>query len=119
MPRPHLPGLVAPLIFIKFNSDSAIDVGPSACQRPAEIAGFAEETLGSLESRRRRWPLILDDRKTLDRLFKGRGQGDIGEYKQMLVVEGWMLSHFLIKTETFFSRVETEDIGTSYISSAH
>ena len=87
MPRPYLPGLVAPFILINFISDSAIEVDWSTRQNPAEIFGFAEETLGSLESRRRRWPLILEDRKTLDRLFKGNGQGETGEYKQILVME--------------------------------
>ena len=58
----------------------------------------------STDSFDKKCPLTLIDLGIDVKLFKGRGQGEIKEYRHIFVVEWWMLSHFLKKEEICCSR---------------
>ena len=60
-------------------------------------------TKGSLESRIRRWPLILEDLKIDTRLLMGNGHGLSDEYKERLEIIRLKRNHFLMYVEIFCS----------------
>ncbi len=63
----------------KANSDSAERTASFTFQLPDFKTGLLAATNGSLESRKSKWPLILQDFKMEVRLFMGKGHGDVDE----------------------------------------
>ena len=67
----------------------------------------------SADSLNNKCPLTLVDLSIDVRLFKGRGQGEVEEYRHIFVVEWWILSHFLKKEEILCSMQLTTEMEIS------